>query len=200
MENIDLLNRTVCVDFINTVSWRGKEESEEHLHSFHDLMMWGQKIAVLTEQDADTLLRNAAGHPNEAEDVVKQAIELREALYRIVFSVVQETSPLKKDLAIMNKRLSRAMLHASIVKTETGFSWNFGDHAETLDWILNPIVRSAADMFVSGELKKLKICADATCGWVFLDKSRNNSRRWCDMKDCGNRAKATRFYKRKRSQ
>jgi predicted RNA-binding Zn ribbon-like protein len=182
---------------MNTVSWRGKEEPEDHLSSFHDLIHWGQKTGILLEQDADTLLRNAADHPAEAENVLKQAIELREALYRIVSSVVQGVTPFKKDLSMMNKRLSRAMSHANIVKTETGFSWNFDDHTTAFDWILNPIIRSAAELLVSEELKKLKTCADPTCGWVFLDKSRNNSRRWCDMKDCGNRAKANRFYKRK---
>jgi predicted RNA-binding Zn ribbon-like protein len=66
-----------------------------------------------------------------------------------------------------------------------------------LDWILNPLIRSAADLLVSDELKRVKRCGDPACGWLFLDTSRNKSRRWCDMSDCGNRAKASRFYKKK---
>jgi predicted RNA-binding Zn ribbon-like protein len=100
----------------------------------------------------------------------------------------------------MNKRLSKAMSHARIIPSETGFSWDFHDSTDALDGILNPIIRSAVDLLVSEHVKKLKTCADPTCGWVFLDKSRNNSRRWCDMKDCGNRAKAKRFYQLKRTQ
>jgi predicted RNA-binding Zn ribbon-like protein len=66
-----------------------------------------------------------------------------------------------------------------------------------MDWVLNPVIRSAADLLVSVDLKKLKFCSDPMCRWLFLDISRNQSRRWCDMKDCGNRAKAKRFYQKK---
>ena len=84
-----------------------------------------------------------------------------------------------------------------IIKTKDGLFWDsYGDKVN-LDWILNPIIRSAADLMVSEELKKIKKCADPICGWLFLDISRNRSRRWCDMKDCGNRAKASRFYQKK---
>ena len=91
------------------------------------------------------------------------------------------------------------MAQSQIVKTQVGFSWkSFGDK-NSLDWMINPIIRSAADLLVSDELKRVKKCADPQCGWLFLDVSRNKSRRWCNMKDCGNRAKARRFYKRKKS-
>ena len=66
-----------------------------------------------------------------------------------------------------------------------------------MDLFLDPIIKSAADLLVSPELKRVKQCADDACGWLFMDKSRNNSRRWCSMKDCGNRAKAHRHYLRK---
>jgi len=66
-----------------------------------------------------------------------------------------------------------------------------------MDLFLDPIIKSAADLLVSSELKGVKQCADDACGWLFMDKSRNNSRRWCSMKDCGNRAKAHRHYLRK---
>jgi predicted RNA-binding Zn ribbon-like protein len=66
-----------------------------------------------------------------------------------------------------------------------------------LEWILNPIIHSAADLMISQELRKVKKCGDPVCGWLFLDISRNQSRRWCDMQDCGNRAKASRFYQKK---
>jgi predicted RNA-binding Zn ribbon-like protein len=66
-----------------------------------------------------------------------------------------------------------------------------------LEWILNPIIHSAADLMISQELRKVKKCSDPVCGWLFLDISRNQSRRWCDMQDCGNRAKASRFYQKK---
>jgi predicted RNA-binding Zn ribbon-like protein len=67
-----------------------------------------------------------------------------------------------------------------------------------LDWILCPVIRSAAELLVSEKFRRVKKCADPICGWLFLDISRNRSRRWCDMRDCGNRAKASRYYKKKK--
>src|SRR5207302_22567 len=67
---------------------------------------------------------------------------------------------------------------------------------ETLDRMLWPVIRSAADLLVSGEAQRVRRCASETCDWLFLDTSRNHSRRWCDMSGCGNRAKARRHYAR----
>jgi predicted RNA-binding Zn ribbon-like protein len=89
------------------------------------------------------------------------------------------------------------MQDSRIVRAKEGFSWNTTGNKARLDWILNPIIRSAAEVLVSDEMKHIKSCADPACGWLFLDISRNKRRRWCDMQDCGNRAKASRFYKNK---
>jgi predicted RNA-binding Zn ribbon-like protein len=88
------------------------------------------------------------------------------------------------------------MMRSQIVKAENGFYWHMTGNKAKLDWILNPVIRSAADLLISEEFSRIKKCADPTCGWLFLDISRNRSRRWCDMRDCGNRAKASRFYKK----
>ena len=89
------------------------------------------------------------------------------------------------------------MQESQITKIRDGYAWDTTGNKTKLDWILNPIIRSAAEILVSNERKKVKACADSACGWLFIDVSRNQSRRWCDMQDCGNRAKATRFYKKK---
>jgi predicted RNA-binding Zn ribbon-like protein len=92
------------------------------------------------------------------------------------------------------------MRDSQIVKTKDGYAWDAAGNKTQLDWILNPIIRSAADVLLSDDLRRIKACADPACGWLFIDVSRNQSRRWCDMKDCGNRAKATRFYQKKQLQ
>src|ERR671930_579256 len=71
-----------------------------------------------------------------------------------------------------------------------GFAW-------VADDVLAPVVWSAAELLTSGPLERVRECpGDDTCGWLFLDTSRNGSRRWCDMRTCGNRAKARRYYRR----
>ncbi len=80
-----------------------------------------------------------------------------------------------------------------------GFIWDWQDDPEpALDRVLWPIIRSAAQLLIADELSRLKLCDADDCGWLFVDGSRNRSRRWCDMSDCGNRAKARRYRERQR--
>jgi predicted RNA-binding Zn ribbon-like protein len=133
----------------------------------------------------------------EAKSVLNRAIKLRETIYRLFVASIAGRNPVKEDLTAFNKNLCQTMKESQITATKEGYAWDIAGNKMSLDWILNPIIHSAAEILVSDELKKIKTCADSACGWLFIDVSRNQSRRWCDMKDCGNRAKATRFYQKK---
>jgi predicted RNA-binding Zn ribbon-like protein len=196
----EVLGRRLCLDFINTLSWRGRQKPEELLNTYGDLVVWGQYVNILTDQDVEMLTRQAERHPSESKKAINSAIELREVIYSIFSSIAEGTAIPEKDLSMFNKYLSKVMMRSQIIETEDGFSWETGGDKNKLYWILNPIVRSAAELLVSDEARKVKECGDNACGWLFLDSSRNQSRRWCAMKDCGNRAKARRFYKRKKCQ
>jgi len=195
----ELLGRRLCLDFINTLSWRGRQEPEELLNNYSDLVVWSRHINILADKDVEMLARKAERHPSEAKKAISSAIELREAIYSIFSSMAEGTVLPKKDLATFNNYLSRAMMSSQIIETEDGFSLETRRDKNKLDWMLNPVVRSAAELLVSDEARKVKECGDKACRWLFLDSSRNQSRRWCAMKDCGNRAKARRFYKRKKA-
>jgi predicted RNA-binding Zn ribbon-like protein len=170
----------------------------EYLNNYQDLIDWNRHIKTITAAEAKTLSAAAAKHPAKADKAHRGAIELREMIYSIFCSTVEDMPPDEKDMTAFNKKLSKAMMHSQIYKTQNGFDWDITGNKAELDWILNPVIRSAADLLVSEELDRLKKCADPNCGWLFLDISRNHSRRWCDMRDCGNRAKANRFYKKKK--
>ena len=144
------------------------------------------------------LLQEAARRPAQAAAVLEQAIALREAIYRIFSAVAHKLPPEAADLDNLNAALSEALSRSQIIPAADGFAWDWsGDGA--LDQMLWPIARSAADLLTSEEIHRIGECADDRgCGWLFLDMSRNHSRRWCDMKDCGNRAKASRHYQRQR--
>ena len=195
--NLKLLGGRVCLDFVNTADWRGSDDPQEFLNTFQDLVVWSRHVDIITNGEAKRLSRQGANDPPKAEMVLNRAIEFREVIYRIFSSVAEGKAPDKEDLTILNDNLSKTMMLSQIIETTNGFFWDANGDKKNLDWILNPIIRSTADLLISDELNKVKKCADAACGWLFLDISRNRSRRWCDMKDCGNRAKATRFYKRK---
>ncbi len=195
---IKLLGGRLCLDFVNTVHCYGCADLEEYFNNYQDLVNWSRHVGTLTAAEAGTLAAVASGHRTLAENAHRRAIELRQILYRIFCSAVEGALPDEKDLATFNDNLSQTMMHSQIVKAQNGFNWDMTGNKTKLDWILNPVIRSAADLLVSKKLGNLKKCSDPICGWLFLDISRNRSRRWCDMRDCGNRAKAKRFYKKKK--
>jgi predicted RNA-binding Zn ribbon-like protein len=86
-----------------------------------------------------------------------------------------------------------------VVPRAGGFEWKWAGDEDALDRMVWPVARSAADVLVSDEGSRVRRCAGESCHWFFLDSGRNRSRRWCDMRDCGNRAKARRLNARKKA-
>ncbi len=196
--NLSLLGGWPCLDFVNTLDWRGTDHPVEFLGTFHDLVVWSRHAGTLSDQEARRLSQKATTDASRAAAVLHDAIELREAIYRIFASLAESLPVGEEDLMIFNRYLGATMRSSRIIQQKENFIWNTNGDPQKLDWILNPLVRSAADLLISVERKRVKKCGDPACGWLFLDISRNRSRRWCDMRDCGNRAKAGRFYKKKK--
>ena len=190
----------LCLDFVNTVDWRNsKTRKKEILPDFSALILWSKKIGILEDKAVQILFKNALKQPNKAKQVYEKAIELRELLFRLFSSMETTGQASSHDLSIFNKFLADSMgKSCCLTPSDNGFVWSFCSGTDSMDLFLDPIIKSAADLLVSSELTRVKQCADDACGWLFMDKSRNNSRRWCSMKDCGNRAKAHRHYLSKR--
>jgi predicted RNA-binding Zn ribbon-like protein len=195
---IKLLGGCLCLDFVNTVHCYGCDEIGEYLNNYQDLIDWSRHVGSMTSGEANRLTLKSAEHPGEAKRVHLRAIELREIIYGIFCSILDGTFQAEKNLTAFNEYLSDTMALSKIAKTADGFDWDMTANTDRLDGILSPVIRSTADCLISEEWRNIKKCADPTCGWLFLDVSRNHSRRWCDMRDCGNRAKASRFYKKKK--
>ncbi len=195
----DFTGGLLCLDFANTVDDRPDVHPQEHLNSYHDLVSWGQQAQVLAEREAQNLLEEAARRPAEATSVLERALGVREAIFRIFKSVSEDIVPEEDDLVSLSAAVTGAQVHARIVPKAGGFDWDWSGNANELDRMMWPVVRSAADLLTSDELDDIRLCASETCNWLFMDTSKNHSRRWCDMKSCGNRAKARRFYGRKKS-
>ncbi len=193
-----LLGGRLCLDFTNTVGSHASETPSEHLHSYGDLLEWSRQAAVVTDEEAKQLERLAAEHPAEAVAVYEQAIALRETIYRTFSAVADGRVVGAEDMDALNRSLADALRHLRIVAADEGFAWDWTPDDRAFDRMLWPVVRSAAELLVSGELSRVRECSGDTCGWLFVDMSRNRSRRWCDMEDCGNRAKARRHYQRQR--
>ncbi len=199
IDELNLVGGRLCLDFANTIGSHDTDHPEEHLTSYHDLLLWSRRAGVLTEEKQEQLAREAAARSAEAAVIFEQAREVREVIYRVFAAVAGGEQAALGDLGQLNTRLQEALAHAELVQTGEGFGWGWGPANGAFDQMLWPIIRSAADLLTSGDLGRVRECSGDTCGWLFVDTSRNHSRRWCDMEDCGNRAKARRHYQRKRA-
>jgi predicted RNA-binding Zn ribbon-like protein len=198
--NVSLLGGILCLDFANTADYHASDHPQELLTRYEDLVDWSQHVGLLAAPAAARLLREASRRPADATLVLHQAIALRERIYRIFTAIAHGQRPQPDDLAQLSAQAGHAFTRSQIVESEEGFRWEPLEEIDALDQMLCPIARSAAELLTSRELGRVRQCADAVdgCGWLFVDTTRNRSRRWCDMRDCGNRAKARRFLERQR--
>jgi predicted RNA-binding Zn ribbon-like protein len=191
----------VCLDFANTVEWHASDSPQDTLHSFADLADWAHKVGLLTKPETQGLLRGAEANPAQAERVLRRAIQLREAVYRIFVSLSKGKKPADLDMDELNKSLSTICDGARIRQSVRGFEWEWNVDRNSPDFPVAMVALSAAELLVSEDRERVGQCADERgCGWLFLDTSKNHSRRWCDSKDCGNRERQHRYYERTRGQ
>jgi predicted RNA-binding Zn ribbon-like protein len=195
------LGELVCLDFVNTVDPRVGDLQQDYLATYTDLVEWSSYSGALAAEQVVALLRAAAQRPGDAHTLFEQVISLRETLYRLFAAVATQRSPASMDLAALHGAYCRVMAQAHLGVATNGLDWRWAAGAGTLDQMLAPIVVSAVRLLTSAEARRIKICPGlGDCGWIFLDTSKGNRRRWCRMQDCGSRAKMRRYYARRRSE
>jgi predicted RNA-binding Zn ribbon-like protein len=197
-ETVGLLAGRLCLDFANTADWHAREQPVELLREYRDLVVWSRRVEIVDSATTEALLRRAGHQPGSANDVLARAIELREALYRVFARHARGAPAPDADLATLNRALADAFEHLIVAEHDGAFEWEWRAGSDALDQMLWPIARSAADLLTGPALARVRECEGYPCGWLFLDTSRNRSRRWCSMEVCGNRAKARRHYARTR--
>jgi predicted RNA-binding Zn ribbon-like protein len=190
-----------CLDFVNTVGWRLTDRPSEYLRSYEDLLSWGRQAGLLVPEETEALSRQAMLDPEGAQETLSRALALREAIHRAISAVIVGETQDESELSAFNRELSIALSRLRVMPAggTYGWDWSGADGGPPLDSPLWPVVRSAAELLTSTKLGKVKVCAGKGCGWVFLDESRNGSRRWCDSRDCGNRERVRRHLTRKRA-
>lgn len=196
LSNVQQMPNLLGMDFVNTLNSRGSDKPRDRLSQFSDLILWAQQIGLINEERANALGTIGQQEPENSKRVFYRAINLRESIYGLIKAVKENTLPQSEDLEILNQELGNAASHLKLAFNQDHYEWEWEHPIEDLDQILWPIAYSAGDILNSATLQRVGICEDETCGWLFYDTSKNHSRRWCDMDDCGNRAKARRHYAR----
>jgi predicted RNA-binding Zn ribbon-like protein len=184
--------RWICVDFANTVVWRASDKPIDMMTDYGRFLLWGERGAVLRPNVVEALRSEAERHPRKAEAAFRRAIELREAIYRVLLALGKEQTREPTDVALINREVQEANTHRRLVDTGGAFEWRWSDEQGDLDTLRWRIALSMADLVTSEQVKKLKSCPGEGCAWLFVDTSRNGARRWCEMEICGNRNKVRR--------
>ena len=192
----NILGGEPCLDFINTLDNRPVPDKKlELLPDYPSFVLWAEQAGVISRQNRPRMCELAEADPKRAANVLDWAIELRECLYRVFDSVVREQKPTKADLDLLAHFLAQSYRAAKFRSSAGRYEIDWQDGAE-LESPLWPIVRSASNLLTSPDLKLVRECSVESCRWLFVDRTKNHSRRWCDMKICGNRTKARKFYSR----
>jgi predicted RNA-binding Zn ribbon-like protein len=189
----------LCLDFADTVNGRTTEHPEELLTDYARLLQWAEEAGVVHRKTAERLHGLAIDAPGNAQLTLRQALELRDAIFDIFTAVALRHGIPSTALAVLNKATQHASQHAQVSYGNRRFTWEWVLPERNLDSMLWPVARAAADLLVSDDVAFVRQCASDDCAWLFLDKTKNHRRRWCEMRTCGNRSKARRYYQRQRA-
>jgi len=189
----------LCLDFVNTVRFRPVSDRFELINTYDDLLAWARHATIITPGEAAALAESARGRDRSTADALSHARALREATYSIFSSRAAGLPARETDLRALNRAIGRAMAQAGVVPTGSRFEWGWPGAALDLERVTWWVARSAAELLTSKKLTFVRECASYDCGWLFMDTTKNRSRRWCDMRTCGNRAKSRRHYERRRA-
>ena len=189
-------DEVLCINFVNTVSWRGKPKPTEHLSNLESWLAWAKEEGLASEEAVTGLGARDAG---EATAGFERAIEFREALYNFLKAFGRSEDPPAKDRLLVQDVLGRAMGRLKLI--ESGGGWTFELESSSADWdgLLFPCALSAAQLVAGPWASRLRVCNRPECEWLFMDNTKNRSRKWCDMTTCGNVVKARRSYARRKA-
>ena len=185
----------LCLDFANTLAWRGSTPAES-LHGLADVLEWCQSNSNIALEVKAATMNWARAHPAEQESLFREMIAIRESIYRIFHALACNGAPPDKDVAALNRKFAACPERTHIESSKTGFGWRVESSNPTAATMLAPVLWSAGALLTGTPLTKVRECANRQCLWLFVDDSRNGTRRWCSMQACGNRAKARRHYLR----
>ncbi|MGH9381156.1 MAG: CGNR zinc finger domain-containing protein [Thermoanaerobaculia bacterium] len=193
----DLSGGALCLDFANT--WNNRERPEtDRLRDYGDLLAFALQAGALSAAEVRELAPRARREAKERDAAFARALALRDAIHGLFHHAAAGGEPRAGGLERLNELLRQALCCLEVERRDGGYAWSWAGRDGSLEAPLWRLVHSAAELLTGGELDRVRVCASATCNWLFLDRSRNRSRRWCDMTTCGNRAKARRHYRRVR--
>jgi|SRR5215203_1296944 len=187
IEELRIVGGNLALDFVNTMDG---DPPLECLRGYRDLVAWSVRVGLLSADEGERLASETERRPEDAEAAHNDALRLRGALYGVFRAVAEGGDAPERGLETLRGYELEALSRGRLALGDDGFDWEWTDE-EDLATMLWPVAHAATELLTSGDLDRLKLCAG--CYWLFLDASRNRSRRWCTMEVCGTDEKMRRY-------
>jgi predicted RNA-binding Zn ribbon-like protein len=187
----------VALDFINTQTGppNGPPDGDALL-GYDDLILWARHVGELGDSEASALIHLGRRDPRAAAAVFDRAREVRSTLHAVFSASAHGETPRAAALAALRDAETEALEHATLAFRGDHLEWSWNED-RGLARPLWPIVHAAVELVTGARLERVKQCGG--CRYLFVDASKNNSRRWCAMEDCGTAAKSKTFVARRRA-
>ena len=198
IETTEFLGGDLALNFVDTIGGLldgGPKPEDELLRSYEDLVLFGLDQGVLSARLAAALRRRADARPADARAALDAALQRRSLLDAAFRPLASGERPPARVLEELGRFGAEALANGQLVREASGFAWRWTDSSDLLT-PLWPVAHAAVELMTDGPLERIKGCG--RCRWLFLDTTKNNSRRWCSAVDCGKTEKMERYVARRR--
>jgi predicted RNA-binding Zn ribbon-like protein len=185
-----------ALELVNTLDLRFSGHAVDLIPTYRDLLRLSAQLTLLSAEQARKLARTVG--EGDARRVLASTVELREALAAVLYARLNGGKPPVSQLETLEKHFHAAAGHRRLRAGESHLDWSWSGAEQRAEIPLWKLAQAASDLLVSPDAERVKDCGDPSCRWLFFDTSKNHTRRWCDMKTCGNRMKARRHQARSR--
>jgi predicted RNA-binding Zn ribbon-like protein len=191
IKTLSLDGGCLSFNFLNTVYSRKDDILYDYLKSYDDLLEWCKKANAFRDQRIKKLHQYAAQDPKTASKILLRIVKAREAMFDVFSNLHHHQHMDAESMNRFNKEMSQALMHLQFIikEDDMAITWPSVVSLEEPLWL---IMKSAFDVWTSEDPLRIKECPG--CGYIFLDKTKNNGRRWCSMKTCGSNDKSLRYY------
>jgi predicted RNA-binding Zn ribbon-like protein len=196
--SLPLIADDLALDFANTESGRGGLSHQNHLREAANVVDWLKHAKAMPAEEADWLGKWVSEREDLAQDLIARAIELRAAIHDAGSALGRGAEPPQAALVSLSALHARCVAKAELAPGPSSCRWRWSVRSSPVEAALGPIALAAVRLFTEGDFDRIRECGGHDCGWLFYDRSKNNRRRWCEMKVCGNRAKQRRLSARRR--
>ncbi len=194
IKDLAIVGGEVCLDFINTVHQYDQKPVLDELLSFDHLLSWALKVNLVNKATHQAFQNKALENAAKAAHSLERIKQIRHNMYRVFSALHQNQLPDPAPLNDIMDFWKKAVARARFTPSPEGGYWTYPQDCSDLNSLIYPVISNALSLLESPDIRRIRLCEASNCTWLFLDLSKNRSRRWCQMEVCGNREKAKRHY------